>query len=157
MKVKLVSVGNVRTSAVAELCAMYLKRAEYYFPLTVVNVPDIKAPAGATHDKIKDAEGARILAQTSPGDFVVLLDERGRELTSHAFAEFMERKSIELSRTLVFVIGGPFGFSRGVYDRADALMSLSRLTLPHELARLFFAEQLYRAGTIIKGEQYHHD
>lgn len=157
MKVKLVSIGNIRSSEVASLCDGYLRRAEFYFPLTVVNVPDVKAPASASADKIKEAEGRKILAQTAPGDWVVLLDERGKEFTSRGFAEFIGRKSTELARSLIFVIGGPFGFSKEVYDRADMLMGLSKFTLPHELARLFFAEQLYRAGTILKGEQYHHD
>ncbi len=157
MKVKFISVGSVRTPAVAELCDNYLRRAGFYFPLAAVTVADVRMPASTPAEKVKDAEGTRILAQIAPGDSVVLLDERGKEFTSRDFAGFMERKLAEQARALVFVIGGPFGFGKSVYDRADMLMGLSRLTLPHELARLFFAEQLYRAGTIIKGEHYHHD
>lgn len=157
MKVKFICVGNVRTPAVAELCDMYLRRAEFYFPLATASVADVKMPASSPAEKIKDAEGARIMAQIAAGDYVVLLDERGKEFTSRGFAEFLERKLSEQARSLVFVIGGPFGFGESVYARADMLMGLSKLTLPHELARLFFAEQLYRAGTIIKGERYHHD
>ncbi len=110
-----------------------------------------------TIEKQKDLEGKRIIAETSPGDFVMLLDERGKEFTSRQFSEFIVKKSIELPKSLIFVVGGPYGFSKEVYDRADSLISLSKMTYPHELVRLFFVEQLYRAGTISKGEPYHHD
>ena len=97
------------------------------------------------------------MAEIQPMDHVILLDERGREYTSREFSDFIVRKSVELPRSLVFVVGGPYGFSKEVYDRANGLISLSKMTFPHELVRLFFVEQLYRAGTIMKGEPYHHD
>jgi 23S rRNA (pseudouridine1915-N3)-methyltransferase len=110
-----------------------------------------------TEDKQKELEGEKILASTERNDFVVLLDERGRELTSREFATFIDKKAVTLPRNLVFVIGGPYGFSKSVYDRADSKLSLSKMTFPHELVRLFFVEQLYRACTINRGEPYHHD
>ena len=108
-------------------------------------------------EKQKDLEGKKFLEEIIPGDFVMLLDERGKEYTSRQFSDFIVKKSVELPKSLVFVIGGPYGFSKEMYDRADAMISLSKMTFPHELVRLFFVEQLYRAGSIMKGEPYHHD
>jgi 23S rRNA (pseudouridine1915-N3)-methyltransferase len=110
-----------------------------------------------TEDKQKELEGERILAATERNDFVMLLDERGKELTSREFADFIAKKAVMLPRNLVFVIGGPYGFSPAVYERADSKLSLSKMTFPHELIRLFFVEQVYRACTINRGEPYHHD
>ena len=157
MKVKLVCIGAVKDGAIETAIAKYSKRIPYYWPFTAVYIPDVKSAKSAGTEAQKELEGERILGETSPGDFVVLLDERGRELTSREFSEFISKKALELPRSLVFVIGGPYGFSKAVYARADMLLSLSKMTFPHELARLFFVEQIYRAGTIAKGEPYHHD
>ena len=92
-----------------------------------------------------------------PGDRVILLDERGKEYTSREFAGFIDRSMSQSVKRLVFVVGGPYGFSQAVYDRADGKISLSRMTFSHEMVRLFFAEQIYRAMTILRGEPYHHD
>lgn len=93
----------------------------------------------------------------APGDFLLLLDERGRQYGSREFSDFLARKAVELPRNLILAVGGPYGFSKEVYDRSDAMLSLSKMTFPHELVRLFLCEQIYRAGTIQRGEPYHHD
>ena len=105
----------------------------------------------------KEAEGSVILSSVDARDLVILLDERGKEFTSREFASYIDRRTLSLPGNLVFVIGGPYGFSQQVYDRANDKISLSRMTLTHEMVRLFFVEQLYRAMTILRGEPYHHD
>ncbi len=110
-----------------------------------------------TEDRQKEAEGAVLLSSVTPKDYVVLLDERGKEFTSREFASYVDRRTVSLAGNLVFVVGGPYGFSQDVYDRANDKISLSRMTLTHEMVRLFFVEQLYRAMTILRGEPYHHD
>ncbi len=155
MKIKLVCVGTVRDSVVARSIDAYVRRIPHYWPFGMVCLPDVK---GARDQKVqKTLEGNRILAELAPGDFLMLLDERGRQYTSRQWAEFLQRKSVELPKSLVLVVGGPYGFSQEVYDRADGMLSLSAMTFPHELVRLFAVEQLYRAGTIVRGEPYHHD
>ncbi len=157
MKIQLICVGKTREEAIERAIQKYAARIPYYLPFELVVVPDIKTTKAMTEDKQKELEGEKILASTERNDFVVLLDERGRELTSREFATFIDKKAVTLPRNLVFVIGGPYGFSKAVYDRADSKLSLSKMTFPHELVRLFFVEQLYRACTINRGEPYHHD
>ncbi len=155
MKVKLLCVGGVRDAAISKAIDMYARRIPHYWPFSMVCIPDVK---GARDQKgQKSLEGAKILAETAPGDFLMLLDERGKQYTSRQWADFLQKKSVELPRTLVLTVGGPYGFSQEVYDRADAMISLSAMTFPHELVRLFAVEQIYRAGTILRGEPYHHD
>ena len=98
-----------------------------------------------------------VLASLQPGDFLVLLDERGKEFTSREFAAFIDKKMVTVAKRLIFLVGGPYGFSKAVYNRADDKISLSKMTFSHEMVRLFFTEQLYRAMTILRGEPYHHD
>lgn len=157
MKIQLICVGKTREEAIERAIQKYAVRIPYYLPFELVVVSDIKTTKAMTEDKQKELEGEKILASTERNDFVVLLDERGRELTSREFATFIDKKAVTLPRNLVFVIGGPYGFSKAVYDRADSKLSLSKMTFPHELVRLFFVEQLYRACTINRGEPYHHD
>lgn len=147
----------MREAPLRELYDRYAARIPHYMPFESVAIPDIKATRGLTPDLQKQREGESILARISPGDCVVLMDERGREMTSREFAVFIDRKSVSLGRNLVFVIGGPYGFSDKVYGRADMKMGLSRLTFTHEMARVLTAEQIYRAMTILRGEPYHHD
>ena len=120
-------------------------------------LPDIKNTRKLSEEQQKTAEGELFLNTVQGGDFVVLLDERGREYTSREFSTFIQQKMNTVPRNLVFIIGGPYGFSKAVYDRADSLLSLSRMTFSHEMVRLFFVEQIYRAMTILRGEPYHHD
>lgn len=149
--------GAVRDKNIDAAITQYAKRIPFYWPFSMTCLPDVKTSKATGTDKQKELEGKKILGEIQPGDFVVLLDERGKEFSSRQFAEFINKKSIELPKSLVFIVGGPYGFSPKVYERADALLSLSKMTFPHELVRLFFVEQLYRAGTISKGEPYHHD
>lgn len=157
MKIKLMCIGEVRDTTISAAIELYTKRIAHYWPFSLVCLPDIKATKGISTDRQKELEGDRLLAEVSPADMLLLLDERGRQYTSREFAEFISRKAVELPRNLIFAVGGPYGFSHAVYDRADGLISLSKMTFPHELVRLFFVEQIYRAGTIVRGEPYHHD
>ena len=149
--------GAIRDAAISTAISQYTKLIPFYWPFSLVSLPDVRSARTAGPEKQKDLEGKKFLEEIIPGDFVMLLDERGKEYTSRQFSDFIVKKSVELPKSLVFVIGGPYGFSKEMYDRADAMISLSKMTFPHELVRLFFVEQLYRAGSIMKGEPYHHD
>lgn len=133
----------------------YAARIPRYVPFELRVLPDVRLKAPSA-DRQKEAEGDALLATLRPGDALILLDERGKEYTSRELAAFLDRRMSTLGGNLVLAIGGPYGFSRKVYDRADGMMSLSRMTFPHELVRLFLVEQLYRAMTILRGEPYHH-
>ena len=126
-------------------------------PFELKCLPDIKTVKSLTEERQKELEGEVFLSQLAPGDFLVLLDERGKELTSRDFAAYIDRKMLTVPKRMIFVIGGPYGFSKEVYSRADDKLSLSKMTFSHEMVRLFFTEQLYRAMTILRGEPYHHD
>ncbi len=157
MKITFTVVGRNGDRAIEDLIDRYLKRLTHYVRFDVRQIADVKIPKSATADVQKELEGRAILASVDQSDHVVLLDERGKEPTSRGFAEIIERHMLSGTRNLVFVVGGPFGFSPDVYNRADSMIALSRLTLTHEMVRLFFVEQVYRAFTIIRGESYHHD
>lgn len=157
MKLILMCMGRTRDEAIAGATARYASRIPHYMPFELRCLPDVKTSKATTEQRQKDDEGRAFLSAIAPGDYVVLLDERGRQLSSREFATLVQRKSTELQRNLIFIVGGPYGFSREMYDRADMMLSLSAMTFPHELVRLFFVEQLYRAMTIMRGEPYHHD
>ncbi len=125
--------------------------------MEMVIVPDIKSSKALTEDAQKQREGQTIISMLQPGDVVVLLDERGKEFTSREFAAYVDKKMVQGIKRLIFVIGGPYGFSSEMYQRANEKISLSRMTFTHEMVRLFFVEQIYRAMTILRGEPYHHD
>lgn len=128
-----------------------------YVGFDIISISDLKSTRGLTEMQQKEKEGEMLLASLTPSDTVILLDEKGREYTSREFADFQASMMNRGVKQLVYVIGGPYGFSQKVYDRADGKISLSRMTFSHEMARLFFCEQLYRAMTILRGEPYHHD
>ena len=151
------AIGKTATPHIREGIEMYMKRLSHYIPVEISIVPDLKNTKGLTEDKQKEMEGQQILSLINQGDCVVLLDERGREFTSRQFSEYIDRKMATVPKRLVFVIGGPYGFSNQVYDRSNAKLSLSKMTFNHEMIRLFFVEQIYRAMTILRGEPYHHD
>lgn len=157
MKVVLIAVGNVKSPWAAQGEKTYAQRIGHYIPYETVIVPDVKTSKATTPQMQKEAEGNVILSKLQPADSVILLDERGKQPTSRQLAEMMQGYMNSGVKRLVFVIGGPYGFSESVYARAGRLLSLSSLTFPHELARLIFTEQLYRAMTILRGEPYHHD
>ncbi|WP_297069168.1 23S rRNA (pseudouridine(1915)-N(3))-methyltransferase RlmH [uncultured Duncaniella sp.] len=157
MKIVIIAVGKTSTDYVARGVEEFLKRANRYVGVELTVIPDVKSSKALTEDAQKQQEGRAILAALQPGDVVTLLDERGKELTSREFSGLIERRMIQGIKRLVFVIGGPYGFAREVYERADDKLSLSRMTFTHEMVRLFFTEQIYRAMTIMRGEPYHHD
>ena len=137
---------------------LYKDRLKYYdAPVEIKIIEDIKGAKSLTQQRQKELEGESILRNVTPSDRVVLLDENGREFTSREFAAFVDKQMVSGVKRLVFVVGGPYGFSDAVYARADSKLSLSRMTFNHEMVRLFFIEQLYRAMTIRRGEPYHHD
>ncbi|MCM1075789.1 MAG: 23S rRNA (pseudouridine(1915)-N(3))-methyltransferase RlmH [Bacteroides sp.] len=157
MKIVIIAVGKTSTDYIAKGMEEYLKRINRYISVEVIVIPDIKSSKAITEDVQKQQEGRAILSSLQSGDVVTLLDERGKELTSREFSGLIERRMIQGLKRLVFVIGGPYGFAREVYERADDKLSLSRMTFTHEMIRLFFTEQIYRAMTIMRGEPYHHD
>lgn len=157
MKITLLVIGKTNTASIASGIDDYASRVNRYIPFEIVTLPDARASRSMTETKQKEAEGKLILGALRPGDRLVLLDERGAELTSRQFSEMLERRAQTVAKRLVFAVGGPYGFSEEVYARADEKLSLSKMTFPHELVRLFFVEQLYRAQTISRGEPYHHD
>ncbi|PID68213.1 MAG: 23S rRNA (pseudouridine(1915)-N(3))-methyltransferase RlmH [Flavobacteriia bacterium] len=157
MTIKIISIGKTDHKALDQLIQDYLKRLKFYIKTEFVVVPDIKNRKSLRQDQQKNAEGALILKSISPGDFVVLLDEKGKQYTSKQFSEFLSKKMLSGLKQLVFVIGGPYGFSEEVYQKSQARISLSKMTFSHQMVRLFFVEQIYRAFTIIRNEPYHHD
>ena len=156
MKTLLIQVGKTVNKHFIAGISDYVERINHYMPFDVVTIPELKNTKNLSEEQQKQAEGELILRQLQPTDTVVLLDEHGREYRSIEFASWLEHKR-NTARRLVFVIGGPYGFSPSVYQRANEQLSLSKMTFSHQMIRLTFAEQVYRACTIIKGEPYHHE
>lgn len=157
MKIQLMVTGRTRDEALRALTDRYSARVKHYVPFEMVELPDVRTTRASTEASQKQAEGAQMLKCINPSDYVVLLDEHGRQMTSREFAGFIDKKMSVLPRNLIFVVGGPYGFSDEVRARADALLGLSAMTFSHEMVRPFFVEQIYRAMTILRGEPYHHD
>ena len=157
MELKLVTVGKTDVKWVKEGLDLYVSRLRHYAPFTLVEIPQLKNVSAFTQEQIREKEGELILKQVTPGDSVILLDERGKEYRSVEWAEWIRQRLARGGKGLVFVIGGAYGFSQAVYDRAEGMISLSRMTFSHQMVRTVFAEQLYRAFTIIRGEPYHHE
>ena len=155
MKTELIQVGKTVDRHFMAGIEDYTGRVSHYMPFGITTVAELKNTKSLSEQQQKDKEGEMILKLMKPSDYVVLLDERGREMTSVDFAGWIEKQR-HASRRLVFVIGGPYGFSSEVYARADMKISFSKMTFSHQMIRLIFVEQLYRACTIIKGEPYHH-
>lgn len=157
MRLTLLTVGRTDIPWVREGLDMYVSRIGHYVPFELREIPELKGVAALTRGQIKEREGEMILKQLRPADEVILLDEHGREYRSLEFADWLGRRMAGSGRDLVFVIGGAYGFSDAVYARAAAKVSLSKMTYSHQLVRTIFAEQLYRAFTILRGEPYHHE
>ncbi|MBR5660730.1 MAG: 23S rRNA (pseudouridine(1915)-N(3))-methyltransferase RlmH [Bacteroidales bacterium] len=157
MKICLLTVGKTDSGWVREGLETYASRLKRYVPFTVTEIPDLKNAASLSKEQVKEKEGEAILGNIGPRDTVILLDERGKEYTSIEFAKEIGRMMVSGGKNIVFVIGGAFGFSDAVYARCDGKVSLSKMTFTHQMVRAVFAEQLYRAFTIIKGEPYHHE
>lgn len=156
MKITLIQVGKTEESYLAEGTEKYLKRLNFYCNFQTITIPALKNTKNLSPEEQKRKEAELILKQINPNDFVVLLDEGGKQFTSVAFANWIEAKQMKIGGNLVFVIGGPYGFDENIYVRANEKISLSAMTFSHQMVRLFFVEQLYRAFSIIKGEPYHH-
>lgn len=156
MKTKLIYVGKTGKSFLTEGEKEYTKRVKRYTPFETIELPDVKNAKKRTEQEIKSIEAEAILKKIKPSDYVVLLDEKGSEFTSIQFASYIQKQFNSGSQGLVFVIGGPYGFSNEVYQRANDQLALSKLTFSHQMVRMFFIEQLYRGLTILKNEPYHH-
>ena len=156
MKTILILVGKTQNKIFKVGIDDYVNRIEHYMPFSLTTIPELKNTKSLSEDQQKQKEGELILKEIQPSDTVVLLDEYGAEFRSIEYAKWLKQKQ-NTARRLVFVIGGPYGFSPDVYARANDKISLSRMTFSHQMVRLIFTEQLYRACTIIKGEPYHHE
>lgn len=157
MKITLLVIGKTNEDFIATGIQKYTKRLVHYVPFELKTLPDIKNTKGITESQQKEEEGKLFLGSILSGDYVVLLDEKGKDYTSRQFSEYIAKKMNTVPKNLIFVIGGPYGFSQAMYERANEKLSLSKMTFSHEMIRLFFVEQIYRAMTILKGEPYHHD
>lgn len=156
MKITLLTVGKTDIGWVREGLETYVARLRHYVPVELHEIPELKNVSSLTQAQIKEKEGERILAAVKPADTVLLLDEAGKEYRSVEFAREIERR-LSAGKNLVFVVGGAYGFSDAVYRRGDGKVSLSKMTFSHQMVRAVFAEQLYRAFTILRGEPYHHE
>lgn len=157
MEIILLTVGKTETVYLQTGIDEYCRRLKRYIPFAIKCLPDIKNARKLTESQQKEEEGKMILNELSSSDHAVLLDEKGESFTSRGFSEFIQKCMTGGKKRIVFVVGGPYGFSPNVYSRADAKISLSKMTFSHEMVRLFFTEQVYRAMTILRGEPYHHD
>lgn len=157
MKIALLVIGKTDSSYLMDGISEYKNRLVHYIPFELTVIPDIRNVKNLTESQQKEKEGELLLKALQPGDYVVLLDEKGKEFTSVQFATYIEKKQHTVPKRLVFMIGGPYGFSEPVYDAASEKISLSKMTFSHQMIRLFFTEQLYRAMTILHNEPYHHE
>jgi 23S rRNA (pseudouridine1915-N3)-methyltransferase len=157
MKVALWMIGKTDFKYLNAGMEIYEKRLKRYLPFEKLVLPDVKTSKKSLPEKIKVEEGQLILSKLQPGDALVLLDERGRSFSSTDFAQYMEQQLYQSHRRLIFLIGGAYGFSDAVYARATLKISLSKMTFSHQMVRLIFLEQLYRAMSILNNEPYHHE
>lgn len=157
MKITLLVVGKTDAKYFIDATNEYQKRLVHYIPFNIEVIPDIKNAKNLSEEQQKAKEGELVLKSLQAGDYLVLLDDKGKEYTSLKFAEYIEHKMHTVPKRLIFAIGGPYGFSPAVYERANEKLTLSRMTFSHQMVRLIFTEQLYRAMTIINNEPYHHE
>jgi len=153
----LLAVGKTDDDRIASLVEMYVKRLQHYINFEIKIIPDLKNTKNLSADQQKVEEGKLILNQLEKSDFVTLLDEKGKSYTSVLFAQLINKRSVSGLKRLVFIIGGPYGFSSDVYDRGNSKIALSDMTFSHQMVRLFAVEQIYRAFTILRNEPYHHE
>lgn len=157
MKGVLIVVGRTTDKRFEAITQEYIERIRHYIPFTVEVIPELKNTKGLSQDEQKKREGELIQKNLQPGDYVVLLDEHGSERSSMNFASWMQKKMAAGPKRLVFIVGGPYGFSDAIHQKGNEEISLSRMTLSHQMIRMFFVEQIYRAMTILNGEPYHHE
>ncbi len=156
MTIKLLGIGKTDDPALQELTNLYIKRLQFYTKFELELIPDVRNAKNLDENQQKQKEGELLLSRLTASDFVVLLDENGKQYSSVGFSEFLQKRMNSGLKQLIFVIGGPYGFSNEVYQRADSKLSLSKMTFSHQMVRLFFVEQLYRGFTILRNEPYHH-
>lgn len=157
MKIKLILVGKTDEAYLQEGITQYRMRISHYVPFEIIEIPAQKNQVSLSQPELRSKELQSIEKHLKPGDVVVLLDERGKELRSVEFAAYLNKQFVAGSKTLVFIVGGAFGFDETLKGKASYILSLSKMTFSHQMVRLFFTEQLYRALSILKGESYHHE
>lgn len=157
MKISLLVIGKTDAQYFNDAINEYTNRLTHYIPFEIQVIPDIKNTKSLSVLQQKEKEGELILKNIQAGDYIVLLDERGKEFSSLQFSSYIEKKTHTVSKRLVFIIGGPYGFSEDVYNKASEKISLSKMTFSHQMIRLIFVEQIYRAMTILNNEPYHHE
>ncbi len=153
----LIVVGKTTDKRFEAITQEYIERIRHYIPFTVEVIPELKNTKRLSQDEQKKREGELIQKNLQPGDYIVLLDEHGSERSSMDFASWMQKKMAAGPKRLVFIVGGPYGFSDAIHQKGNEEISLSRMTLSHQMIRMFFVEQIYRAMTILNGEPYHHE
>tara|TARA_R110000782_G_scaffold250831_1_gene338227 strand:+ start:47 stop:520 length:474 start_codon:yes stop_codon:yes gene_type:complete len=156
MTIKLLAIGKTDSSKLQELIDVYEKRLQHYINFEIEIIPDLKKTKNLSEEQQKNKEGELILKKLSPTDVLILFDEKGKQFTSVEFSQYLQKKMNSGIKQLVFLIGGPYGFSNEVYAKASGKISLSKMTFSHQMVRLFITEQVYRAFTILKNEPYHH-
>lgn len=157
MNILFLMIGKTVDKRLTTLIDEYAERVKHYMPFDMEVIPELKNTKALSAEQQKEKEGELLQKQLRDGDYIVLLDEGGKELRSIEFAVYLEKKQSQVARRLVFVVGGPYGFSPTLYKLAKEKISLSKMTFSHQMIRLFFVEQLYRAMTILRGEPYHHE
>ena len=157
MRITLLVVGKTTDPHFAACIEEYARRIRHYLPFDMEVIPELRNTKSLSEEQQKEKEADLLLKTFQPGDHIVLLDERGKEFSSMQFASYLEKKMANVSKRLVFVVGGPYGFSNRIYDLAQEKISLSKMTYSHQMIRLIFVEQLYRAMTILNGGPYHHE
>ena len=156
-KITVLAIGKTDDSWIKEGIDRYVKRLKHYLPFEFQLIPDLKNRKKLSQSQQKEQEGLLILKYLQPTDYLILLDENGSHYSSRKYAQFLQQKMNNSLKTLVFVVGGAFGFSCEVYQRANSKLSLSKMTFSHQMVRLIFKEQLYRGFSILRGEKYHHE
>lgn len=156
MTIKLLAIGKTDSSQLQELLSIYQKRLKHYINFEIELIPDLKKTKNLSEEQQKEKEGELIFKRLAPTDVLILFDEKGKQYTSVEFSTFLQKKMNAGIKQLVFLIGGPYGFSNEVYSKASGKISLSKMTFSHQMVRLFITEQVYRAFTILKNEPYHH-
>lgn len=156
MKITLVLIGKTSETYLETGISIFENRLRHYIPFKIQTIPSLKNASAFDTDKLKEKEGELILKNVSASDYVVLLDEKGKHLSSVEFSSFIEKSMLDSVGNLIFIVGGAFGVSQAVKDRCNLMLALSKMTFSHQMVRLIFIEQVYRAMTIIKNESYHH-
>ncbi|MDT0540031.1 23S rRNA (pseudouridine(1915)-N(3))-methyltransferase RlmH [Croceitalea sp. P059] len=156
MKIKLIAIGKTDSKELENLMSIYTNRLTHYVKFEVLIIPDIKNTKNLSESEQKRKEGEAILKQLVTSDILILLDEKGKQFSSVEFSELLQKRMNSGIKNLIFVIGGPYGFSSAIQERANQKISLSKMTFSHQMVRLFIVEQLYRGYTILKNEPYHH-